>query len=391
MNDVVIVSAVRTPIGSFNGSISSLPATKLGAIVIEEVLKRSNVGKDQVDEVIMGSVLTAGMGQAPARQAAIYAGLPESVECMTINKVCGSGLKSVMLGAQAIMLGDADVVVAGGMESMSNVPYILDKARSGYRMGHGQLTDLLINDGLWDVYNNFHMGTAAELTAKEYQITREAQDEFAVTSYKRALNAQTNNLFKEEIVPVVITQKGSDSLIISEDEEPKKVKFDKIATLKPAFQKDGTITAANASKINDGAAAVVLMSKKKAEELGIKPLVKVINSASFAKKPEMFPTAPADVIQKLLKKTGYSKEDIDLYEINEAFAVVTLSVIKILGLDMNKVNINGGAVALGHPIGASGTRLLVTLIHAMKQQNVKRGLVTLCIGGGEASAMIIEQ
>ncbi|MBU1298442.1 MAG: acetyl-CoA C-acetyltransferase, partial [Bacteroidetes bacterium] len=230
MNDVVIVSAVRTPIGSFNGSISSLPATKLGAIVIEEALKRSNVGKDQVDEVIMGSVLTAGMGQAPARQAAIYAGLPESVECMTINKVCGSGLKSVMLGAQAIMLGDADVVVAGGMESMSNVPYILDKARSGYRMGHGQLTDLLINDGLWDVYNNFHMGTAAELTAKEYQITREAQDEFAVTSYKRALNAQTNNLFKEEIVPVVITQKGSDSLIISEDEEPKKVKFDKIAT-----------------------------------------------------------------------------------------------------------------------------------------------------------------
>ncbi|MDI6778960.1 MAG: acetyl-CoA C-acetyltransferase [Bacteroidota bacterium] len=391
MNDVVIVSAVRTPIGSFNGSISSLPATKLGAIVIEEALKRSNVGKDQVDEVIMGSVLTAGMGQAPARQAAIYAGLPESVECMTINKVCGSGLKSVMLSAQAIMLGDADVVVAGGMESMSNVPYILDKARSGYRMGHGQLTDLLINDGLWDVYNNFHMGTAAELTAKEYQITREAQDEFAVTSYKRALNAQTNNLFKEEIVPVVITQKGSDSLIISEDEEPKKVKFDKIATLKPAFQKDGTITAANASKINDGAAAVVLMSKKKAEELGIKPLVKIINFASFAKKPEMFPTAPADVIQKLLKKTGYSKEDIDLYEINEAFAVVTLSVIKILGLDMNKVNINGGAVALGHPIGASGTRLLVTLIHAMKQQNVKRGLVTLCIGGGEASAMIIEQ
>ncbi|MBU2635979.1 MAG: acetyl-CoA C-acetyltransferase [Bacteroidetes bacterium] len=391
MNDVVIVSAVRTPIGSFNGSISSLPATKLGAIVIEEALKRSNVGKDQVDEVIMGSVLTAGMGQAPARQAAIYAGLPESVECMTINKVCGSGLKSVMLGAQAIMLGDADVVVAGGMESMSNVPYILDKARSGYRMGHGQLTDLLINDGLWDVYNNFHMGTAAELTAKEYQITREAQDEFAVTSYKRALNAQTNNLFKEEIVPVVITQKGSDSLIISEDEEPKKVKFDKIATLKPAFQKDGTITAANASKINDGAAAVVLMLKKKAEELGIKPLVKIINSASFAKKPEMFPTAPADVIQKLLKKTGFSKEDIDLYEINEAFAVVTLSVIKILGLDMNKVNINGGAVALGHPIGASGTRLLVTLIHAMKQQNVKRGLVTLCIGGGEASAMIIEQ
>lgn len=391
MNDVVIVSAVRTPIGSFNGSISSLPATKLGAIVIEEALKRSNVGKDQVDEVIMGSVLTAGMGQAPARQAAIYAGLPESVECMTINKVCGSGLKSVMLGAQAIMLGDADVVVAGGMESMSNVPYILDKARSGYRMGHGQLTDLLINDGLWDVYNNFHMGTAAELTAKEYQITREAQDEFAVTSYKRALNAQTNNLFKEEIVPVVITQKGSDSLIISEDEEPKKVKFDKIATLKPAFQKDGTITAANASKINDGAAAVILMLKKKAEELGIKPLVKIINSASFAKKPEMFPTAPADVIQKLLKKTGFSKEDIDLYEINEAFAVVTLSVIKILGLDMNKVNINGGAVALGHPIGASGTRLLVTLIHAMKQQNVKRGLVTLCIGGGEASAMIIEQ
>lgn len=391
MREVVIVSAVRTPIGSFGGTLSGIPAPRLGAIVIAEALKRGNVPKEQVNEVIMGSVLTAGMGQAPARQAAIYAGLPESVECMTINKVCGSGLKSVMLAAQSIMLGDADVIVAGGMESMSNVPYMLDKARTGYRMGHGQLTDLMISDGLWDVYNNFHMGNAAEICAKEFQITREMQDEFAAQSYKRAIEAQKNNLFDDEIVPVTIEQKGSEPIIVSEDEEPKKVKFEKIPTLKAAFLKDGTVTAANASKINDGAAAVVVMSKEKANELGIKPLVKLVAYASFAKKPEWFTTAPADVINKILKRANLSINDIDLFEINEAFAVVALAVNKILNLDTNKVNVNGGAVALGHPIGASGTRILVTLINAMKQKNSKRGLATACIGGGEASAIIIEQ
>ncbi len=391
MREVVIVSAVRTPIGSFGGTLSGIPAPRLGAIVIAEALKRGNVPKEQVNEVIMGSVLTAGMGQAPARQAAIYAGLPESVECMTINKVCGSGLKSVMLAAQSIMLGDADVIVAGGMESMSDVPYMLDKARTGYRMGHGQLTDLMISDGLWDVYNNFHMGNAAEICAKEFQITREMQDEFAAQSYKRAIEAQKNNLFDDEIVPVTIEQKGSEPIIVSEDEEPKKVKFEKIPTLKAAFLKDGTVTAANASKINDGAAAVVVMSKEKANELGIKPLVKLVAYASFAKKPEWFTTAPADVINKILKRANLSINDIDLFEINEAFAVVALAVNKILNLDTNKVNVNGGAVALGHPIGASGTRILVTLINAMKQKNSKRGLATACIGGGEASAIIIEQ
>jgi acetyl-CoA C-acetyltransferase len=391
MRETVIVSAVRTPIGSFGGSLSTLSATQLGAIVIQEALKRGKVSKDAVDEVIMGSVLTAGMGQAPARQAAIYAGLPESVECMTINKVCGSGLKSVALAAQAIALGDADIIVAGGMESMSNVPYMLDKARTGYRMGHGQLTDLMINDGLWDVYNNFHMGNAGEICAKEYNLTRAMQDAFATLSYKRAINAQQNNLFKEEIIPVTIPQKSGDPIIISEDEEPKKVKFDKIPTLKPAFQKDGTVTAANASKINDGAAAVVVVSKQKADELGIKPIAKIVNYASFARKPEWFTTAPADAISKVLKKANLSKDDIDLFEINEAFSVVPLVVNKILGLDINKVNVNGGAVALGHPIGASGTRILVTLINAMQQRNAKRGLASLCIGGGEAIALIIEK
>jgi acetyl-CoA C-acetyltransferase len=391
MKEAVIVSAVRTPIGSFGGALSSLSAPQLGAIVIQDALKRANVQKESVDEVIMGSVLTAGMGQAPARQAAIYAGLPVSVECMTINKVCGSGLKSIALAAQSIALGDAEIIVAGGMESMSNVPYMLDKARNGYRMGHGQLTDLMINDGLWDVYNNFHMGNAGELCAKEYKLTREMQDEFATLSYKRALNAQQNNLFKDEIVAVAIPQKTGDPILITEDEEPKKVKFDKIAALKPAFQKDGTVTAANASKINDGAAAVVVMSRQKAEALGIKPIAKIVNHASFAQKPEWFTTAPADAISKVLKKANLTKDDIDLFEINEAFSVVPMVVNKILGLDIDKVNINGGAVALGHPIGASGARILVTLLNAMEQRKAKRGLASLCIGGGEAMALIVEK
>jgi len=390
-NDVVIASACRTPVGSFAGSLSSLSAPRLGAIVIAEALKRAGVQPEVVNEVIMGCVLTAGVGQAPARQAAIFAGLPVSTECMTINKVCGSGLKAVMLGAQAIRLGDAEIVVAGGMESMSNAPYVLDKARAGYRMGHAQLIDSMIKDGLWDVYNDFHMGNAAELCAEACNIPRQAQDEFSIMSYKRALDAQQHNRFKDEIVPVSIPQKGGDPLIITEDEEPRKVKFEKIGTLKPAFKKDGTITAANASKINDGAAAMLLMSESKARELGITPLAKIIAYGSSARTPAEFTTAPADVIPKVLKRAHLSKENIDLFEVNEAFAVVNLAVNKMLGLNQDKVNVNGGAIALGHPIGASGARILVTLLHAMKQRDAKRGMAAICIGGGEASGMIVER
>lgn len=391
MNEVVIVSACRTPIGAFGGSLSSMSAPRLGAVVIEEALKRSNVSKKEVNEVIMGCVLTAGIGQAPARQAALFAGLPESVETMTINKVCGSGLKAVMLGAQAIMLGDADVIVAGGMESMSNVPYILEKARTGYRLGHGQLIDTMIKDGLWDVYNNFHMGNAAELCAKECVVPREAQDEFSIRSYKLAIEAQKSGWYTDEIVPLKIEQKSGEILSVEEDDEPKKVKFDKIPVLKPAFQKDGTVTAANASKINDGAAVVVIMSKEKAQKFGLQPLARIVAFGSAAKKPEWFTTAPADVITKLLAKVKMTKDDIDLFEINEAFAVVNLAVNKLLGLDLEKVNVHGGAVALGHPIGASGARILVTLLHAMKRRSAKRGMAAICIGGGEASGMIVER
>jgi acetyl-CoA C-acetyltransferase len=391
MREVVIASGCRTPIGSFGGALSSISATRLGAIVVEEAVNRAGLRKGDIDEVIMGCILTAGVGQAPARQAALFAGLPETVECMTVNKVCGSGLKAVMLAAQSIMLGDADVIVAGGMESMSNSPYLLDKARGGYRMGHGQLIDSMIKDGLWDVYNDFHMGNAGELCAKECGVPREAQDDFSITSYQRALEAQKKSLFKDEIVPVKIAGKGGETTIICEDEEPGKVRFEKIRTLKPAFQKDGTITAANASKINDGAAAVVVMAQEKAKSLGIAPLARVVGFASTAKKPEWFTTAPADVIPKVLKKVGLILGDIDLFEINEAFAVVNLAVSKILGLDPAKVNVNGGAVALGHPIGASGARILVTLLNAMKQRNATRGLAGICIGGGEASAMVVER
>jgi acetyl-CoA C-acetyltransferase len=389
MTEPVIVSACRTPIGSFMGSLSSLSATRLGAIVVEEALRRSGLPKQSVQEVILGNVLTAGVGQAPARQAALFAGIPESVECMTVNKVCGSGLKAVMLAAQAIRLGDADVVVAGGMESMSNVPYLLEKGRTGYRMGHGTLVDDMIKDGLWDVYNDYHMGNAAELCARECQIPREAQDQFAVTSYKRAQSAWNEGRFSEEVVPVSVQTKQGEERV-AQDEEPFKTKFEKIPTLKPAFQKDGTVTAANASKINDGAAALIVMSREKAEALGIKPLARIIAYASAAKKPEWFTTAPADVIPKVLAKAGLTKEAIDLFEINEAFAVVTLAVNQMLGLDPEKVNVNGGAVALGHPIGASGARILVTLIHALKQRKLRRGMAAICIGGGEAAGMIVE-
>lgn len=390
MKEVVIVSAVRTPIGSFQGALSSLTAPQLGAIAIKETVSRAGIKNEDVSEVIMGCVLPAGVGQAPARQAAIYAGLPESVPCLTINKVCGSGLKSVMLGAQAIICGDAEVVIAGGMESMSNVPYYLEKARAGYRMGNGVLLDGMIKDGLWDVYNNFHMGNAAELCAREMNITRRQQDEFATESYKKTLNSIEKGLFKEEIVEVKIKGKKGD-VVVSTDEEPGKVNFEKGLQLKPAFEKDGTVTAFNASKINDGAAALVLMSKEKADSLGLKPLAKIVSQISFAQKPEWFTTAPGFAIINILKKANLKLEDIDLFEANEAFSVQCLAVNQVAKLDPAKVNVNGGATALGHPIGASGARILTTLLYAMKNRNAKRGIATLCIGGGEASAVIVER
>jgi len=389
VREAVIVSACRTPIGSFLGSLSALPAPRLGALVVAEAIMRAGLKPTDVQEVIMGNVLTAGVGQAPARQAALFAGLPESVECMTINKVCGSGLKAVMLAAQAIQLGDADVIVAGGMESMSNTPYLLEKAREGLRMGHAEIVDSMIKDGLWDVYNNFHMGNAAELCAKECAVPREAQDEFSVMSYQRALAAWKEGRFAEEVVPVTIKTKQGETRV-EQDEEPFKAKFEKIPQLKPAFQNDGTVTAANASKINDGAAALVIMSADKAKAMGLKPMARIVAFASAAKKPEWFTTAPADVITKVLAKAGLSQDRIDLFEINEAFAVVALAVNKLLGLDPAKVNVNGGAVALGHPIGASGARILVTLLHALKQRNNQRGLAAICIGGGEAAGMVVE-
>jgi len=388
-DDAVIVSACRTPIGSFMGSLSSVPGPKLGALVIEEALQRAGIKKTDVQEVIMGNVLVAGEGQAPARQAALFAGLPESVECMTVNKVCGSGLKAVMLATQAIRLGDAEIIVAGGMESMSNTPYLLEKAREGYRMGHGKLVDSMIKDGLWDVYNDYHMGNAAELCARECAIPREAQDEFAIMSYTRAQNAWKEGRFKEEVVPVTIKSRQGDT-VVEQDEEPFKTNFDKVAKLKPAFQQDGTVTAANASKINDGAAAVVVTSAAKAAKLGLRPIARIVDYASTAKKPEWFTTAPTDVIAKVLARAGMKLDEIDLFEVNEAFAVVALAVQKLSGIDVKKLNVNGGAVAMGHPIGASGARILVTLLHALKQQKKKRGLAAICIGGGEASAVIVE-
>jgi len=390
MKEVVIVSAVRTPVGSFMGVLSSLSAPKLGAIVIKEAIKRSNITPAMVSEVIMGCVLPAGLGQAPARQASIYAGVPDSVPCLTINKMCGSGLKSVMLAVQAIQCSDSDIVVAGGMESMSNVPYYLDKARNGYRMGNGRVIDGMILDGLWDVYNNYHMGNAAELCSRELKISKAEQDEFATQSYKKALNAIEKGFFKEEIVTIEIKGR-KENIIISEDEEPKKVNFDKGLRLKSAFEDNGSVTAFNASKINDGASALVLMSAEKAEELNINPLARVLGHVSHAQQPEWFTTAPAYAITKVLEKTGLNKEDIDLFEANEAFAVQALSVIKVACLNPDKVNINGGAVALGHPIGASGARILTTLLYNMIRGNAKKGIATLCIGGGEASAIIVEK
>ncbi len=391
LRDVVLVSAKRTPIGSFQGSLSSLSAPRLGATAIKSVLDETKLDPACVDEVIMGNVLSAGLGQAPARQAAIYAGLPKSVECLTINKMCGSGLKSVMLAIQAIQVGDADVVIAGGMENMSLSPYLLPKARSGYRMGHGKILDSMISDGLWDVYGDKHMGNCAELCARKYNMTREDQDAFAIQSYKRAQQTQKEGGFDAEIANVSVPQRKSDPLIINTDDEPGKARFDKIPKLRSAFEKDGTITAANASKINDGASAVLVMSKEKAEELGLDILATVRAQASAAHEPDWFTTAPVFAIEKVLKKAGLTADEIDLWEINEAFAPVAMAAINDHQLDVNKVNIRGGAIALGHPIGASGARVLTTLLHTMVAKDVKTGLATLCIGGGEASALIVER
>ncbi len=389
MEKVVITNAKRTPIGSLSGSLSSLSAGKLGSIAIKAIVDESGIDPNLVNEVIMGCVLTAGQGQAPARQAAIYAGLPDKTECMTINKMCGSGLKAVMLAQQAILAGDSEIIIAGGQESMSNAPYLLDNARSGYRLGNGELVDSMIKDGLWDVYNNIHMGSCAESCAKDFNFSRKELDEFAINSYKKAIEAQKSGKFKDEIVDVKIKTR-KEEIIVSEDEEPKKVNFDKVPNLKPVFSKDGVVTAANASSINDGASALLVMSEKKAKELGLKPLVEIVAQSSSAKAPIEFTTAPADAITKVIKKSGLSLHDIDLFEINEAFAVVSLAVNKLLGLNGNNVNVNGGAVALGHPIGASGARILTTLIYEMKKRNSKYGLASLCIGGGEASALIVK-
>ncbi len=390
MKKTVIIQAARTPVGSFLGSLAQVSAPRLGSIAIKEAVKRAGIEASKIDEVIMGNVLTGGEGQAPARQAMRYAGIPDHVGALTVNKVCGSGVKSVMLADQIIRSGDARVIVAGGMENMSSAPYFLDKARTGYRMGNGNLTDSMIWDGLWDPYNNFHMGNAAELCAKEYHYTREAQDAFAIESYKRSQNAINQGLFKQEIVKVEIQGK-KETTAVEQDEEPSKVDFKKIPALKPAFLKDGTITAANASTINDGAGAVIIADEDYAKELGLKPMARIVASAQAAKAPEWFTIAPVDAIKNAVSKAGMTTKDIDLYEINEAFAVVTMVTVDQLSLDYAKVNVRGGAVSIGHPIGASGTRLLVTLLHAMKDMNKSTGLVTLCIGGGEAVAMIVER
>ena len=389
--EVVIVSAKRTPIGSFQGVFSNLPAHKLGALVIKSLIEETELEPSSVDEVIMGNVLSAGQGQAPARQAALGSGLPNSVECLTVNKMCGSGLKAVMLASQAIQAGDAEIIVAGGMENMTQAPYLLPKARSGYRLGNGDFIDSIIKDGLWDAYNDKHMGTCAEMCVSKNNYSREDLDRFAKISYERALDAQDKNLFIEEIIPITIPYGKSDSQIIDEDEEPGRANFEKIPLLKPVFEKNGTITPANASKINDGAAALMLMTMNKANSLGLKPLASITAQASVAHQPEWFTTAPLKAISKVLKKANLSSKNIDLWEINEAFGPVVMAAIDEYELDHNKVNIHGGAIALGHPIGCSGARILTTLIHAMIKKEAHTGLATLCIGGGEASSIIVRR
>ncbi|GIV56739.1 MAG: acetyl-CoA acetyltransferase [Candidatus Kapaibacterium sp.] len=389
MPTTVILSAARTPIGAFMGALSSLSAPELGAIAIKAALERAGVSPEQVSEVIMGNVLTAGVGQAPARQAALKAGLPTTTPCMTINKVCGSGLKSVMLADQAIRCGDAEVVVAGGQESMSNAPYLLPKGRTGYRYGHGDVLDSMLLDGLTDAYDPQPMGVFADRCAASCGISRQQQDEYAIESYRRALRAQQEGFFADEIVPVTV-RSGKSELTVTLDEEPQKVKFEKIPELKPVFTKEGTVTAANASSIDDGAAALVLASEQWASQHGVRPLARIVAQATYAHNPADFNTAPIYSIERLLAKAGMSVADVDLFEINEAFAVTALAAKQQLGIPHEKLNVHGGAVALGHPIGASGARILTTLLYALRRYGKRYGVAALCIGGGEATAVLVE-
>jgi len=390
MKEVYIISAVRTAIGSFGGTLSTVPTPKIGAAAIKGAIDKAGIDTNQIQEVFMGNVLQANLGQAPARQAAIFAGIDNTVTCTTVNKVCASGMKSIMLAAQSIMLGDNDVVVAGGMENMSAVPHYFDKGRKGQKLGDMKLVDGLVLDGLTDVYNSYHMGNAAELCAVECNISREEQDTFAIESYNRSTTAWENGKFDNEIVPVEVPQRKGDPIVFQEDEEYKNVKMEKIPTLRPVFQKEGTVTAANASTLNDGASALVLVSKEKANELGIKPIAKIISYADAAHEPERFTTAPSKALPKAISKAGLTNDNIDYWELNEAFAVVGAANNKLLGLDPTKVNVNGGSVSLGHPLGNSGSRIIVTLINVLKQNGGKIGAAGICNGGGGASAMVIE-
>jgi len=391
MKEVYIVSAVRTPIGSFGGSLANIPATKLGSIAVKGALEKAGVDAQEVNEVYLGNVVSAGLGQAPARQAAVGAGIGYNVPCTTVNKVCSSGMKAVMLGAQSIMLGQNDVVVTGGFENMSSVPYYLPKARFGYKYGHGQLMDGLMHDGLWEAYNGFPMGNCADNTAREMNISREEQDEYAINSYKRSAAAWEAGKFADEIIPVEIPQRKGDPIIFAEDEEYKNVRFDKIPSLRPVFDKEGTVTAANASTINDGASAIILVSEEKLKELNLTPIAKIRGFADAAQDPMWFTTAPSLAIPKAIARAGINKDEVDFYEINEAFSAVALANNKELGLDANKVNVNGGAVALGHPLGCSGARIITTLNGVLKQNNAKIGVAGICNGGGGASAIVIEK
>jgi acetyl-CoA C-acetyltransferase len=390
MKEVYIMSAVRTPIGSFGGSLSTVPATQLGAIVIKAAVEKAGLKETDVEEVLMGSVLQANLGQAPARQASKYAGLPDTVQCTTINKVCASGMKSVMYGAQSIMLGDADVVVAGGMENMSQAPFYAPNMRFGNKFGNVTMVDSLVRDGLTDCYNNYAMGNASDMGAKECNITREDQDNFAIESYTRSKNAWAEGKFEEEIVPVAVPQRKGDPVIVKEDEEYKNVKLDKITSLRPAFNKEGTATAANSSSLNDGAAAIVLMSKEKADEMGLKPLAIIKGYADAEHEPEWFTTAPSVAVPKAVAKAGVKMEDVEYFELNEAFSFVGVENTRRMKLDPAKVNVNGGAVSLGHPLGCSGARILVTLLNVLKQNNAKTGAAGICNGGGGASAIVVE-
>lgn len=390
MEDIIVLSAKRTAIGAFQGAFSNTPAPRLGAAVIKDALLSAGVNPDQVEECIMGNVITAGTGQGPARQAAIYADLPKSVECLTINKLCGSGLKAIALAVDTLKMGHSQLIVAGGQENMTLAPHLLEKSRSGFRMGNVQLSDSMLKDGLWDPYNDIHMGNCGEICAREYHFTREAQDSFAVNSYKRAQKATSDGTFKNEITPIEVSD-GKKTTLVSVDEEPGRAKFDKIPELKPAFEKTGTITAANASKINDGASAVVLTTSSHSKKLGLKPIARILAQASFAQDPKWFTTAPVGAIKKALLRANLEVSDIDLWEINEAFAVVPMAAIKELKIDSDKVNIHGGAIALGHPIGASGARVFTTLINALQIKKLKYGVASLCIGGGEGIAVVIER